>query len=372
MVRSRAHRTSAASADDSEGNLTQTQVAGDGAWVVGMDCRSMNLYRFLRVQLPGASRGLLRRWIAEGLAQVNGEVSPAPLRTGDVVSVDAATQALPRDPKRKPLAEVLFEDEALLAVSKPAGLATVPERQSRRECLLDSLKRERAEPGLKLVHRLDKHASGVVVFAKDRNSKRKLIEQFSERRVTKDYLALVSGQFTSGPERLEDHLVPIPGRRPRMAVRDEGGKHAITLVRPAFRFRGFAVVHARPVTGRTHQIRVQLQYRGYTLVGDEVYGGDASLYLSKLKSRYRPARGETEKPLLDRMALHAGRIRLQSPTGEALDIRAPLTKDLTTTFKQLQKIRAQDEAEAFAEFLREPFGNGQDPFEGMEGVGPAA
>ncbi len=331
----------------------------DNCIVVGLDCRSMNAYRFLRVRFPGIDHALLQRWLAEGKVRVNGSPvhSGMPLRQGDVVEIDADVTR-PRQHSRPPTIEILHEDEAMMVVNKPAGLATAPERESRRVDLLTLLKERLAASGQtpKLVHRIDKHASGVVVFARDREAKRALVEEFGRRRVIKDYLALVSGELAKGPQ-LETAPLAVKVGRATTTVVDDHGKPSATLLRTVWRFRGYTAVHARPVTGRTHQIRVHLRHRGLPIVSDERYGGEKSLLLSSLKSDYRRGRGEQERPLLERLALHAFAIRLKSPaTGKEVSCSAPLPKDLRTALRQLEKHATAENAERFEAFEAAPLG----------------
>ncbi|MSR45646.1 MAG: RluA family pseudouridine synthase [Planctomycetes bacterium] len=334
--------------------------------VVGLDCRSMNLYRFLRVRFPAQPHGAIRGWITDRHVRVNGEevVDSRPLRFGDVVDIEANVLA-----KRKPrelgdLVE-LHRDAAMIAVDKPTGLATAAERSVRQPDLLTMLKRAQTEAHVKLVHRIDKHASGVVVFALGRESKTALTAEFGARRVVKDYLALVSGQVDEAPQVIDAPLTPRRGRVQRMVVLPGHGKPAITLVRALLRFRGYTLVHARPLTGRTHQIRAHLRHLGHSLLGDGVYDGEESLFLSKLKYGYRPPRGETERPLLARLALHAHAIRLRSPAdGQDVLIRSPLPKDLRSTIKQLQKTAALRVVDGLDALLDAPIGppGAVDPF----------
>jgi hypothetical protein len=149
-----------------------------------------------------------------------------------------------------------------------------------------------------------------------------------------------------------------------MAVTPNHGKVAVTLVRGIWRFRGHTLVHARPVSGRTHQIRVHLRHLGHSIVADPTYDGEPELLLSGLKFGYRRGRGERERPLLDRLALHALRIRLVSPaTGTEITCTAPLPKDLRSTLRQLQKSAGTRLVSDLEARLDDPLGGaGEDPF----------
>ncbi len=347
--------------------LSTSEAGAANSLVVGLDCRSMNLYRFLRVRFPDQPHGELRRWIGAGLITVNGEPidDSRPLRFGDVVVIDADVK---KRKKPKALADVplLHQDAALIAADKPSGLATAAERSVRQPDLLTLLKRSRPDDHVKLVHRIDKHASGVVIFALGKEAKTALTAEFAARRVKKDYLALVSGHVDDEVQMIDAPLSPRMGRVQKMVVTPGHGKPSVTLVRALLRFRGYTLVHARPLTGRTHQIRAHLRHLGHSLVGDTVYGGEEQLLLSKLKHGYRPARGESERPLLSRLALHACQITLTSPaTGQPLTLRSPLPKELRSVIKQLQKsagVRTVASLEALLDAPLGPIG-AADPFE---------
>ena len=345
--------------------LETSEAGASNILTVGLDCRSMNLYRFLRVRFPRLPHGPLHQWIADGLVSVNGTpvTDSRPLRFGDVVEIDADVEEMKRKPRPAALVE-LFSDASLVAVDKPAGIATAAERSDKKPHLLALVKKSRPGVSVKLVHRIDKHASGVVVFALSREAKQKLHLEFVARRVTKDYLALVSGQVDEAPQIIAANLSPRRGRVQRMAVTPEHGKVAVTLVRGIWRFRGYTLVHARPVSGRTHQIRVHLRHLGHSIVADPTYDGEPQLLLSGLKFGYRRGRGERERPLLDRLALHALRIRLTSPaTGAEITCTAPLPKDLRSTLRQLQKSAGTRHVADLEKRLDEPFGDAAaDPF----------
>jgi RluA family pseudouridine synthase len=345
--------------------LETAEAGASNVLTVGLDCRSMNLYRFLRVRFPRAAHGTLRKWIDEGKVGINGTpvTDSRPLRFGDVVEIDADVDAESKG-RRAPKLVELWSDASLVAVDKPAGLATAGERSDRRPHLLALVKRARPGVPVKLVHRIDKAASGVVVFALSRDVKRTLQEEFAARRVEKDYLALVSGQVDEAPQIVAASLSPRRGRVARMVVTPGRGKPAVTLVRGLWRFRGYTLVHARPVTGRTHPIRAHLRHLGHAIVADATYGGEPQLKLSGLKFGYRRSRGERERPLLDRLALHALRIRLTSPaSGQPVTCTAPLPKDLRSTLRQLQKSAGVRHVADLEARLAAPLGDEQvDPF----------
>jgi 23S rRNA pseudouridine1911/1915/1917 synthase len=242
---------------------------------------------------------------------------------------------------------VLFEDEHLLALDKPAGLLTSPDRyDAERPNLMKLLHagiaagkpwaRERGLTYLSHAHRLDFETSGVILLAKSKPVLVALADLFGTEKPAKKYLALVHG--APNEERLEINakLAPHPVKVGLMHVDPKNGKHASTVVTVLERFRSHTLLQCEPLTGRTHQIRVHLQNTGLRIVGDELYGG-APLLLSRLKKEYRLKPGRSERPLMSRVALHAEQLSLNHPvTGASITITAPWPKDLTVAVKYLR------------------------------------
>jgi RluA family pseudouridine synthase len=232
--------------------------------------------------------------------------------------------------------EILFEDTSLLVLNKPSGLLVLPDRFDKRIPNLFEILREQLSR-VYVVHRLDKETSGVIVFAKSSSAHRGLNSQFEDRAMKKVYHAIVIGRPSD--ERWVVN-VPLGGMSNPGVVRVDRkrGKEAVTEFRLVKRFDGFAFVEARPETGRTHQIRVHLQYVGLPILGDEVYGGGSAFFLSQVKERYRTE--EEEKPLLSRVALHAESLTVVHPqTGERLTVAAALPKDMRSVLRYLEKFR---------------------------------
>lgn len=231
--------------------------------------------------------------------------------------------------------QILYEDAELVAVNKPAGLLAVPDRYDKQKTnLFDRLQAARPGAYLANVHRLDRHTSGVMLFAKTSDAYQRLTAAFRDRQVRKLYLAVCAGH----PDNQVIDL-PIGARldRPGYARIDQRqGKAARTVIRVAEVFRGHSLLEVTIETGRQHQIRVHLQAIGHPLVGDPDYGG-APLLLSQLKRGYKPKADEPERPLLARPALHAASLTLSHP---AIAITAPLPHDLTVALKYLRKCAA--------------------------------
>jgi RluA family pseudouridine synthase len=333
--------------------------------VVPFERAGLELDEFLCLQFPEFNKGFLRRAVREGLVLLDGmRVQPSQrLRADQVLLVDLDDQEAPPAPVAPEAAlPILYEDEDLLVVDKPAGLAVEPERWARGAASLAgallALARARSpeadgaadgapaplELRLRAVHRLDKDTSGALVVAKHLEAERALRGAFEHDRVHKTYWALVEGEHPlpdGEEEEIDLALGPDEKRSGRMVV-DPEGKPARTRIAVLQRFRGFTWLACRPLSGRTHQIRVHLAARGFPLAVDPLYGRRDELLLSNVKAGYRAKRGRPERPLIERLTLHAAAIELASPRDEARTIRveAPLPRDLARLLKQLAKVRA--------------------------------
>jgi RluA family pseudouridine synthase len=247
---------------------------------------------------------------------------------------------------------VLFEDEHLLGLNKPARLLTSPDRYDpERPNLMKLLhrgitegKRWAAERGLSYLmnaHRLDFETSGVILLAKSKPVLVALADLFGSEKPQKNYLALVHGTPSQTAFEVNAKLAPHPTRPGLMRVDDKRGKGARTLFRLRQAFRDFSVLECQPLTGRTHQIRVHLRHAGLTIAGDRLYGGKP-LLLSHLKRVYRLKPGQTERPLISSAALHAESLGFAHPVTQAeVRIAAPMPKDLAVALKYLDRFGAK-------------------------------
>lgn len=233
---------------------------------------------------------------------------------------------------------ILKEDEYLLAIDKPAGVLVVPDR-SGKGGLLRTLRQQlelSPDQDLRLVHRIDRETTGVLLLARSLDMQRGLVEQFQARKVSKTYLALVKGQ-PAADGGIIDQRIAESGKPGTMKI-DPSGKRAITRWRVKQRFYGYCLLECRPATGRTHQIRVHLQHIALPLAVDPLYGGSDSLFLSQIKMSYKHSTRKEERPLISRLTLHAASLRFTHPmTGDEMTIEAPVPKDLATAIKQLEK-----------------------------------
>lgn len=245
---------------------------------------------------------------------------------------------------------VLYEDDFLLALDKPAGLLTSPDRYDpTRPNLMKLLHagiaaqkewaRVRKLTYLSNAHRLDFETSGVILLAKTKATLVALADLFGSQKPVKQYAALAYGAPPSGSFEVDVPLGPHPVKIGVMRVDRKHGKKSITRFEVLENFDrfGYMLLKCVPLTGRTHQIRVHAAHAGLKIVGDSLYGGKA-LWLSRLKKDYRLKAGREERPLISRVALHAERLQLAHPTGgQALTIFAPWPNDLAVGIKFLRK-----------------------------------
>ena len=243
---------------------------------------------------------------------------------------------------------VLFEDDHLLALDKPAGLLTSPDRYDPlRPNLMKLLHagiaagkpwaRERRLDYLSNAHRLDFETSGVILLAKNKPALVALANLFGSEKPIKRYLALAAGTPSQATFRTDAPLAPHPIKTGLMRVDSRNGKKATTQFEVLERFSGWTLLRCVPLTGRTHQIRVHLRSLGLPIAGDAFYGGKP-LLLSRLKTDYRLKPGREERPLISRVALHAEELVLPHPvSGETVAITAPWPKDLKVAVKYLRQ-----------------------------------
>jgi 23S rRNA pseudouridine955/2504/2580 synthase/23S rRNA pseudouridine1911/1915/1917 synthase len=239
--------------------------------------------------------------------------------------------------------DILYEDDAIIAVNKPPRLLIVPDRWDRNLPTIQDMLREYLRkkmvgehPNIRVIHRLDKDTSGVVLLAKNVKAQAYVSKQFEKGEVSKTYYALVKGAMKEN-DGLINLALSESTKTPGTMVVSKKGKKSITRFQVLERFRGFTFVEANPLTGRTHQVRVHLRAYGFPLAIDPIYGEIEPLYLSQLKKDYKPKEG-VERPLIDRLPLHAFRLSFREPTEEkTMVLEAPLPRDMVRTLKHLRK-----------------------------------
>ncbi len=233
--------------------------------------------------------------------------------------------------------EILHVDEQILVISKSPGILSVPDRFDpdvpHARMLLEPDFGE-----LWVVHRIDKDTSGVLVLARTAQAHQNLNDQFAGRTTEKVYHVLVCGSPFWDEEIAEFPLRSDGDRQHRVVVDRKNGKEAITRFKVLERFASYALLEARPETGRTHQIRKHASELGFPPVCDPLYGDGRPLLLSTFKRDYRPSKWEEERPLLARLGLHALSVSFAHPaTGERVTYEAPHPKDFRAALNQLRR-----------------------------------
>ena len=293
-------------------------------YVVSEEQAGQRLDHFLVAALDGISRTAVQRMISAGQALVNGRASKAGylLRSGDTVAISALQSerhAPEIQPQPTPLA-IVYEDQDLLVVNKPAGMVVHPARGHFGDTLLDMLLARYPEMGQfgdserpGIVHRLDKDTSGLLIVAKNMRAQAALVEQMKQHAIIKRYLALVEGVVALDAGSIDAPIGRDPRYRQQMAITTASSREARTHFRIVQRFSRHTLLLLQLETGRTHQIRVHLQAIGYPVVGDPVYGPT----------------GKHDTLPLSRQFLHAYQLAFNHPiTGQRIELEAPLPKDL--------------------------------------------
>ncbi|HEY7930543.1 MAG TPA: 23S rRNA pseudouridine(1911/1915/1917) synthase RluD [Steroidobacteraceae bacterium] len=300
-----------------------------------VNAAGQRLDQALAAALPQYSRARLQRWIREGAVKLAGATGAAfprdRVRGGERIEVRAEfPQGDSVEAESLPL-RILFEDEALLVLDKPAGLVVHPGAGNRSHTLQNALlgydDRLARVPRAGLVHRLDKDTSGLLIVARTPEVHTRLVAALAARQIRREYLALVWGRPVAGG-RIEQPIGRDRAARTRMAV-SRAGRAAVTHFRIQERFAAHTLLRVQLETGRTHQIRVHLAHIGLPIVGDPVYGG---------RRRQLPA-GALNDTLqaFPRQALHAERLSLAHPmSGREQSFEAPAPADLLALLAALR------------------------------------
>lgn len=301
---------------------------------VPFEMAGMRLDQVLAELFADYSRSKLQSWVKSGRVQVNGlTLKPRDkLVGGETIALDAEAEiVITAEPEPIPL-EIIFEDESLLIVNKPAGLVVHPAIGNWNGTLLNALLNHESSletlPRAGIVHRIDKETSGLLMVAKTLQAHNSLTQQLQDRDITREYLAITRGRMTAGGT-VDEPIGRHPTDRKRYAVR-ENGKHAVTHYRVGQRFTRHTLVQVKLETGRTHQIRVHMAHIRFPLLGDQVYGGRFQMPPDCSE------RLEKELRSFKRQALHAAKLGLQHPvTDEYLEWEQPLPEDMIRLLEAL-------------------------------------
>ncbi len=230
---------------------------------------------------------------------------------------------------------LVFENEDIIALNKPSGLLSIPDREGK-DVSLKTLLQEKY-PQVFTVHRLDRDTSGIIIFAKNEETHKHLSKQFEERQTEKIYVGLVIGSPANKKGSINKPIAENTVTRGMMIIHQRG-KESLTDYEVLEDFGIYSWMQFRIHTGRTHQIRVHMKDIGHPIVCDELYGDGKPVLLSSFKSKFKLSKNEEEeRPLLNRLALHAHKLKFADVYGKTFEMEAPISKDMRATLTQLEK-----------------------------------
>ena len=304
--------------------------------LVPIQCHGMRLDQVAAELFPDYSRNRLATWIKEGRLTVDGRtVKPRDKATASakVTLIVTDEPVIDWQPQSLPL-DIIFEDEHILVVNKPAGVVVHPAAGHADGTLVNALLAHAPEldalPRGGIVHRLDKETSGIMFVARSSLAHKSLVAQLSERTVSRTYCAVCTGALTGGGK-IDAPIARHPTARTKMAVVADG-KPAVTHYRIAHRFKHYTQLQVNLETGRTHQIRVHMAHRKWPLIGDPVYGGRQRVPAGASDFLMSTLRG------FPRQALHAQALEFEHPvSGGWMKFESDLPDDLVNLLEVLER-----------------------------------
>ncbi|HBG25779.1 MAG: hypothetical protein A2Y10_02205 [Planctomycetes bacterium GWF2_41_51] len=231
--------------------------------------------------------------------------------------------------------EIIYQDNDIIAINKPAGVSVTHDRGGS-DSLTEILERKPGLENIRIIHRLDKDTSGIIIYAKNQEAQTRYCSLFEESKVRKVYLAIVNGRPESDTGEVEAAIMQSKKNALKMTVDLKKGKESVTRWQVLADFGRISLVAARPLTGRTHQIRVHFSHAGFPLAIDPLYGDNEPIMLSSFKSNYKLGKFAEEKPLIDRLTLCAYELEVENH-----HFIAPLEKKFKATVKMLTKYNSK-------------------------------
>ncbi len=301
-------------------------------YIVGTETRAERLDTFISLKNE-LSRSYIQKIIKHGLVLVNSRAEKAryKIKPGELIELTIPDEPeVTLIPEDIPL-DVVWEDEYIIVINKPPRMVVYPAAGHKRGTLLNALIlkcRKLASAGAPLrpgvVHRLDKDTSGLILFAKDNKAYLNLIKQFKERKVEKNYLALLYGNLKTDRGEIIAAIGRSDSDRKKMSIKTKGGKEAVTLFEVVKRFKPATLAKIRIITGRTHQIRVHFSASGHPVLGDSTYGKKTFIKIAQKNINF------------SRQMLHAYSLKLQHPVnGRPLEFTAPMPEDMKKAIEEI-------------------------------------
>lgn len=231
--------------------------------------------------------------------------------------------------------DIIEENDHFIAINKPAGVLSIPDREGK-EISLKQILREKYG-NIFVVHRLDRDTSGVIIFAKNEESHQFLSIAFEDRTVEKFYQGIVTGTLPAAEGTIDQPIAESTTKRGEMLIHKRG-KASVTDYKVEEAFGKYSLIRFQIHTGRMHQIRVHMQFLGHPIVCDPTYGDGKPVLISSIKKDYKLSKSEDEeRPILNRLALHAAELRFTSPNGTKYALKAEMPKDMRALLQQLRK-----------------------------------
>ena len=230
---------------------------------------------------------------------------------------------------------IIFESDDFVALNKPSGLLSIPDREGKELSLKIILKEKYGN--IFTVHRLDKDTSGIIVFAKNESTHKHLSLQFESRQTKKIYQGFVIGSLPNNKGRIDSPIIEHPALNGTMMIH-RNGKESLTDYLVLEDFGIYSHLQFQIHTGRTHQIRVHMKDIGHPIVCDTLYGDGKPILVSSLKSKFKLSKNvEEERPILNRLALHSFQLGFKDINAKQVELEADLPKDMRATLQQLAK-----------------------------------
>ncbi|WP_447640268.1 MULTISPECIES: RluA family pseudouridine synthase [Chitinophagaceae] len=230
--------------------------------------------------------------------------------------------------------DIILADEHIIAVNKPAGMLSIPDRANTQPSLKAALQQQYGD--IFVVHRIDRPTSGLIIFARNAEVHKALSALFLSREMSKKYIAIINGTLYPENGTIDAPIAEHPAKNGTMVVHSKG-KASVTDYKTIEKFPLFSLVEYRIHTGRTHQIRVHTKHLGHSIVGDEVYGDGKPVLVSQIRKDFKLSKtSDEEQPILARLALHSYQMDF-TLMGKAYHLEAPLWKDMRATLQQLRK-----------------------------------